>query len=99
MTSVAINPTSAPVRSVACRAVFRRSPSTRTSSRVESSPRSRGLTPNGPLPTGVMLATPVNASPVESGIRLGDGFAGEASRRAAGFRESPRSARAAVTVA
>ena len=60
------SPTSAPVRSVACRAVFNRSPSTSTSRRVESSPRRRGRTPNGPLPTGVMLATIVRASPVES---------------------------------
>ena len=61
-----MRPTSAPCRSVAWRAVLSRSPSTSTSSRVESSPRSRGRTPNGPLPTGVMLATLVSASPVDS---------------------------------
>ena len=33
---------------------------------MESSPRRRGRTPNGPLPTGVMLATVVSASPVDS---------------------------------
>ena len=65
MASGDTRPTSAPVRSVACRAVFRRSPSTRTSRRVESNPRSRGRTPNGPLPTGVMFAAIVSASPVE----------------------------------
>src|SRR5687767_710163 len=36
--------------------------------RVESSPRSRGRTPNGPFPTGVMFATEARASPVESGL-------------------------------
>ena len=65
MASGDTRPTSAPVRSVACRAVFRRSPSTSTSRRVESRPRSRGRTPNGPFPTGVMFAAIVSASPVD----------------------------------
>ena len=34
--------------------------------RVESSPRRRGRTPKGPLPTGVMFAVAANASPVDS---------------------------------
>ena len=55
----------APVRSVACRAVLRRSPSTSTSSRVESSPRRRGRRPKGPLPTGVRVARFARASPVD----------------------------------
>jgi len=92
-----IRPTSAPVRSVACRAVLRRSPSTSTSSLVESRPRRRGRTPKGPLPTGVMLAVFDSASPVESGL-ISSTACLVIVWTCSGIRRVSRSARAAVTL-
>ena len=45
--------------------------------RVESSPRRRGRTPKGPLPTCVMLATLASASPVETGLACSIAAAGQ----------------------
>ena len=92
-----MRPTSVPARSVAVRALLRRSPSTSTSTRVESRPRSRGRTCIGPLPTGVMPGACSSASPTDSGD-----FDASASRPNASVRRGTaavsRSLRAAVTV-
>ncbi len=95
--SVENNPTSAPVRSVACRAVFSRSPSTRTSRRVESSPRRRGRTPNGPPPTCVIFAAVARASPVDSGLPAATAAPVIVST-CSGMRRVSRSDRDAVTL-
>ena len=86
-----------PARSVAVRALFRRSPSTSTSTRVESRPRSLGRTCIGPLPTGVTPGAWRRASPTDSGD-----FPSSASRPIVSVRSGTalvsRSLRAAVTV-
>ena len=65
--------------------------------RVESSPRRRGRTPNGPLPTGVMFTAPASASPVESGLVCATASPLRVST-CRGISRISRSPRAAVTL-
>jgi hypothetical protein len=65
--------------------------------RVESSPRSLGRTPNGPLPTCVTFGAVARASPVDSGLACAIA-APVSESTCSGMRRISRSARAAVTL-
>lgn len=98
MLNGSMRPTSVPARSVAVRALLSRSPSTRISSRVESSPRRRGRIANGPEPTAVIPGASSNASPVDEGARWTICSVEMVSVRT-GTSSVSRSLRVAVTVA
>ena len=65
--------------------------------RVESNPRKRGRTRNGPLPTGITLTSEASASPVDNGFDCSIA-ASEMVSTCSGIRRTSRSARLVVTV-